>query len=280
MDNKKLREHWHRIIFGYNTPAGRTFDVILLLAIVLSVVAVFLESITVIESRYHSIFYALEWGFTILFTIEYVARLWVARKPLRYMTSFFGIVDLLSILPTYISILLPGTHYLLTIRILRVIRVFRIFKLAGHMKESHMIISALYASRQKLTVFLTTIMLLVVIIGSMMYVIEAGSNSGFDNIPRSIYWAIVTMTTVGYGDISPATPLGQFLAAVVMIMGYAIIAVPTGIVSVAMSKMDRPSHDEVDHRHCAHCDSEGHYSDATFCFHCGRPLKISTKKVS
>lgn len=280
MDNKERRAHWHRIIFGFNTPAGRAFDVIVLVAIILSVLIVFLESVTVIESRFRSVFFALEWAFTILFTIEYAVRLWVARKPLRYMTSFFGVVDLLSILPTYISLLLPGTHYLLTIRILRVLRVFRIFKLAGHMKESHMIISALYASRQKLTVFLTTIALLVVIIGSMMYVIEAGTNSGFDNIPRSIYWAIVTMTTVGYGDISPATPLGQLLAAVVMIMGYAIIAVPTGIVSVAMSKVERPSHDEVDHRHCLNCDAEGHYADATFCFHCGRPLKILKKKVN
>lgn len=193
-------------------------------------------------------------------------------------------MDLLSILPTYISLLLPGTHYLLTIRILRVIRVFRIFKLAGHMKESHMIVAALYASRKKLTVFVTTVLLLVIIIGSMMYVIEAGSNSGFDNIPRSIYWAIVTMTTVGYGDISPATPLGQLLAAVVMIMGYAIIAVPTGIVSVAISKADSKPNSKTDFDHtsepdpenrtCHHCGSDGHYSDATFCFHCGRPLKI------
>lgn len=187
MDNQERREHWHRIIFGYNTPAGRAFDIIVLVAIVLSVLIVFLESVSEIASRHRTLFLTLEWCFTILFTIEYLVRLWVARKPLRYMTSFFGVVDLLSILPTYISLLLPGTHYLLTIRILRVIRVFRIFKLAAHMKESHMIISALYASRQKLTVFITTVLLLVVIIGSMMYVIEAGSGSGFDNIPRSIY---------------------------------------------------------------------------------------------
>ncbi len=270
------REEWHRIIFGFNTAAGRTFDVILLVAIILSVLAVFLESVTEIESKHRWIFVVLEWGFTVLFTIEYIARLWVARKPFRYMTSFFGVVDLLSILPTYISLLLPGTHYLLTIRILRVIRVFRIFKLAGHLKESHMIVAALYASRKKLTVFLTTVLLLVIIIGSIMYVIEAGSNSGFDNIPRSIYWAIVTLTTVGYGDISPATPLGQFLAAVVMILGYAIIAVPTGIVSVAISRMEPEREPDGDHRVCKHCDSEGHYTEAVFCFQCGRPLKIKS----
>lgn len=277
MGKQVQREHWHRIIFGYNTPGGRAFDVILLIAIVLSVLVVFLESVSSIESRFRAVFYALEWGFTILFTIEYIIRLWVSRKPIRYASSFFGMVDLLSILPTYISLLLPGAHYLLTIRVLRVIRVFRIFKLAGHLKESSMIVAALYASRKKLTVFLTTVFLLVIIIGSAMYVIEAGSNSGFDNIPRSIYWSIVTLTTVGYGDISPATPLGQLLAALVMILGYAIIAVPTGIVSVAISRIDKPQSNDQDQRVCGHCESEGHLSDATFCFHCGRPLKIAEK---
>lgn len=269
MSLDSIRERWWKIVFESDTPAGKAFDVLLLVAIVLSVLTVFLESIVRLEIRYGEYFLALEWIFTALFTIEYLLRLWLARKPLRYATSFFGIVDLLAVLPTYISLILPGTHYLLTIRVLRVIRVFRVFKLVDHLKESRIILEALRASRMKITVFLTAVLLLVVFIGSLLYVVEAGSNSGFDSIPRSMYWAIVTLTTVGYGDISPATPLGQFLAAVVMVLGYSIIAVPTGIVSVAMSQA---THQATTMRVCAHCMTEDHRDSAEFCYQCGTKL--------
>jgi voltage-gated potassium channel len=212
--------------------------------------------------------YVIEWFFTILFTLEYILRLFSVRKPWRYAASFFGIVDLLAIIPTYIGVFMPGTHYLLVIRILRLLRVFRIFKLTGYLSEAHIIGSALLASRKKISVFLLTVMTLVVIIGALIYVVE-GEENGFANIPVSVYWAIVTLTTVGYGDLSPQTPFGKMLAAVVMVGGYGIIAVPTGIVTVEFSQAMKKN---ISTEACPVCSSEGHDPDARHCKYCGAKL--------
>jgi voltage-gated potassium channel len=225
----------HEIIFEADTPAGKAFDVVLIVTIMLSVLVVMLDSVKHIEAAYGGLLRAIEWGFTFLFTVEYVLRLLCVTRPLRYATSFFGLVDLLAILPTYLSLVLPGTHYLLVIRTLRVLRVFRVLKLVQYLQEAQRLRRALYASRRKITVFLLTVLTLVIIIGALMYVIE-GEENGFTSIPRSIYWTIVTLTTVGYGDIAPQTFLGQTLAVMAMILGYGIIAVPTGIVTVELSR--------------------------------------------
>ncbi|MGD8726791.1 MAG: ion transporter, partial [Gemmatimonadales bacterium] len=211
---------------------------------------------------------AVEWGFTILFSVEYALRLWCSPRPTRYARSFFGVVDLLAILPTYLSLVLPGGQALLSVRALRLLRVFRILKLAHHVSESRVLMRALGQSRDKITVFVATILTLVVILGSMMYLIEGGSH-GFTSIPRSVYWAIVTLTTVGYGDIAPQTNLGQALAAVIMIMGYAIIAVPTGIVTVELGNIERQTRMD---RICGRCGAPGHESDARHCKQCGAKL--------
>ncbi len=253
------------IIFGTDTPAGRTFDVILIGVIVASVIAVLLESVAAIRLRYEFELHALEWVFTILFTIEYVLRLLCAVRPARYARSFFGLVDLLATIPTYLSLLLPGAQFLLVIRLLRILRVFRVLKLAKYVTEADVLISALRASRHKIALFVFSVLTLVVILGSLMYLVE-GEEHGFTSIPRSIYWAIVTLTTVGYGDISPQTNLGQFLASVIMIMGYGIIAVPTGIVTaeIVSGQGNRLT--------CPRCDSSDHRADAVYCLHCGERL--------
>ncbi len=267
-----FKEKVYDIIFEADTPWGKFFDVSLLIIILLSVLVVMLETVGPIQERYQNLFFVLEWVFTIIFTIEYILRLYCVYKPMKYATSFFGIVDLLAILPTYLSLFIYGTHYLVVIRALRLLRVFRIFKLGHFIKESKIITDALKASRAKITVFLFSVLLLVVIIGSIMYLIEGGQpESGFSSIPRSVYWAIVTLTTVGYGDIAPQTEIGQFFAAVVMIMGYAIIAVPTGIVSAEMVQSARA---EALNTHCCqHCSREGHDNDAKFCKYCGAELR-------
>jgi voltage-gated potassium channel len=262
------RRRLHEVIFEADTPAGKLFDVILIGSIVLSVLAVMLDSVAAIGNRYGSLLYGVEWFFTVLFTIEYVLRMLAIGRPLSYVTSFFGVVDLLAILPTYVSIFVPGTRYLLVIRILRVLRIFRVFKLVQYVGESHLLLQALRASRKKITVFLFTVFTLVVIFGSLIYLIE-GVENGFTSIPRSIYWAIVTLTTVGYGDISPQTGLGQSLAAIIMILGYGIIAVPTGIVSVEMSQAFKR---QVSTQACPECGAEGHDPDARFCKYCGSSL--------
>ena len=266
------REKIFEIIFGAETPSGKWFDIILLVAIVASVVTVMLESIDDLNERFATTFLYLEWIFTILFTIEYGLRLYVVRSPLKYATSFYGIIDLLSILPTYLSFFVVGSQYLLVIRALRLLRIFRIFKLGHYMGESRMIIEAMKASRTKIFVFLYFIVIVVIIVGSMMYFIEGGTNSKFTSIPRSIYWAIVTLTTVGYGDISPTTNIGQFLSAIVMILGYAVIAVPTGIVSAEFASQD--NHKKNIHHACINCSKEGHDDDAKFCKFCGEKLTI------
>lgn len=267
--SSRWRQKLHEIIFESDTLEGKAFDVALLILIVLSTVIVMLESIPAVHSQYYEKFLVVEWGFTIIFTIEYILRLLSVRRPVRYATSFYGIVDLLAILPTYLSILFPGGQYFLVVRVLRLLRVFRIFKLAEYINDAQVITRALVASRRKIGVFMMTVLLLVVIIGAMIYVIE-GSASGFTDIPTSIYWAIVTLTTVGYGDIAPRTALGKALASLVMLIGYSVIAVPTGIVSAELSRSRRP--EPVSSQACPYCSREGHDDDAIFCKYCGSPL--------
>jgi len=233
----KLREQIYVIIFEADTRAGKAFDLALIFFILLSVLLVMLDSIIGIHDQWGAWLLGGEWLITVLFTLEYLLRLAVARRPGRYARSFYGVVDLLSILPNYLSIFLPGMQFLTTVRIMRILRIFRILKLVQFLGEGSNLWQALKRSRHKITVFLTTVMTVVVVVGSLMYLIE-GAGSGFTSIPKSIYWAIVTMTTVGYGDIAPATPLGQIVASLLMIVGYGIIAVPTGIVT---SEMMRPS---------------------------------------
>ena len=262
------RVRLHEVIFEADTAAGRAFDVLLLWCIVLSVLAVLLESVAAVHERYAWFLRAAEWAFTILFTVEYVLRLVSVGRPLRYASSFFGVVDLLAIVPTYLSVLLPGAQTLLVIRALRLLRVFRVLKLVRFVEEARVLGQALRASRHKITVFLGTVATLVLIVGTLMYLIEGEAN-GFDSIPRSIYWAIVTLTTVGYGDIAPTTVLGQMLASVVMILGYSIIAVPTGIVTVELSKATK---EQVSTQACPQCSAEGHDADAKHCKYCGARL--------
>jgi len=265
---KTWRVNLYEIIFEADTPAGKFFDVLLIWAILISVTVVFLESINVLKAGYGEWFSILEWVFTILFTIEYVLRIICVRKPFRYIFSFYGVVDFLAIVPTYLSLLVTGSQYLLVIRILRLLRVFRVFKLTHLVKQSDVLVKALKASRAKIAVFLFAVVTLVVIIGTLMYVIE-GPENGFTSIPVSMYWTIVTLTTVGYGDISPQSPVGQLLASMVMIMGYGIIAVPTGIVSVELASATRKP---VTTQVCPNCLSEGHDNDAVHCKFCGAKL--------
>src|SRR5215207_899247 len=263
-----FRGRLHEVIFEADTRAGRAFDVVLIGLILLSALAVMLESIRGVRERYGAELYAAEWGFTILFTLEYVLRLASVRRPLRYAASFFGVVDLLAIVPTYLSLLVPGSHYLLVVRILRLLRIFRVLKLAEHLTEADVLMRALRASRHKISVFLLTVLTMVVIIGTLLYVIE-GEEHGFTSIPVGIYWAVVTLTTVGYRDISPKTPVGQTLAAVVMIIGYGIIAVPTGIVTVEIAQAARKP---VSTQSCPECSAQGHDADAVYCKYCASKL--------
>ena len=265
---KPWRINLYEIIFEADTPTGKLFDVLLIWAILLSVTVVFLESISVLKADYGDWFNLLEWVFTILFTIEYVLRIIGVRKPTRYIFSFYGVVDFLAIAPTYLSLLITGSQYLLVIRILRLLRVFRVFKLSHLVKQSDVLVNAMKASRAKIAVFLFTVVTLVVIIGALMYVIE-GPENGFTSIPVSMYWAIVTLTTVGYGDISPQSPVGQLLASMVMIMGYGIIAVPTGIVSVEIASATKK---QITTQVCPSCLSAGHDNDAAHCKFCGAKL--------
>jgi len=266
--SNRLQSRLHEIIFEADTPAGKLFDVLLILSIVISVVLVMLDSVSSIRQSYGNLLYIGEWVFTILFTIEYLLRLYSIGRPLSYATSFFGVVDLLAILPTYLSLIFPGTQYFLVIRVLRVLRIFRVLKLVQYVGESRLLMRAMRASSRKITVFIFVVLTLVVIFGSLMYIIE-DPQSGFTSIPQSIYWAIVTLTTVGYGDISPQTGLGQTLAALIMIIGYAIIAVPTGIVTAELTQRHKKS---VSTQSCPQCSAEGHDPDAQYCKYCGSTL--------
>jgi len=265
-----FHQELYTIIFQSDTRLGKAFDVVLLVVIVSSIVIVMLESVTSINVKYSQIFYYLEWIFTILFTVEYIARIWVSPNPKKYVTSFFGIIDLLSILPAYISIFFAGYHSLIIFRSFRLLRVFRIFKLVRFVGEASHLRQALVASRAKITVFLAAVGIIVVIMGTIMYIVE-GAENGFTSIPRSMYWAIVTLTTVGYGDIAPSTVLGQALASVIMIMGYAIIAVPTGIVTSEIAKAGFKQKSSTA-RICPNCESQITDDDAIYCKHCGTEM--------
>jgi voltage-gated potassium channel len=271
-DGKSLspwRESLNTIIFGSETLKGKVFDLGLSVCILLSVLVVMLESVDFIHKRYTEALFIAEWFFTVLFTIEYALRLITVRRPWLYFKSFFGLVDLLAILPSYLILLMPGGQGLLSIRILRLLRIFRIFKLSEYLSEAQLMMAALNKSVRKITVFLYAVLMLVVVCGTLMYVVE-GSEAGFTSIPVSIYWAIVTLTTVGYGDISPHTPLGQFLASLIMIMGYGIIAVPTGIYSAELIKSYGP--EKIRNDACPDCGKTGHDFDAEFCKYCGHQL--------
>lgn len=266
------REKLRVIIFEADTPAGKAFDVGLLMAILLSVLAVLLDSVTTFRSQHGQLLTSAEWIFTLLFTAEYALRLICSPRPLHYARSFFGVVDLLAILPTYLSLLFPGAESMIVIRGLRLLRVFRVFKLGQFLGEASLLRNALASSRHKITVFLGTITILVTILGAAMYLIE-GEENGFTSIPVAIYWAIVTMTTVGYGDMAPTTVSGKVLASFVMIMGYSIIAVPTGIVTAEIVETAAASR-RITTRSCSNCLSEGHDRDATYCKDCATPLEV------
>ena len=267
-ERMSARHRTRIVIFGHDTPAGKLFDVVLIWLILASVLVVMLESVPSIRADYRPWLRGAEWAFTLLFTVEYVLRLWCAPSALRYARSFYGIVDLLAIVPTYLTLFVPGGQALLTVRALRLLRVFRVLKLAHYVSEASVLTRALRASRHKITVFVAGVLTLVVILGSMMYLVE-GAAHGFTSIPTSVYWAIVTLTTVGYGDIAPQTPVGQMLAAFIMIMGYAIIAVPTGIVTVEIGAAQRRA---AELRGCPRCGLTGHESDARHCKRCGERL--------
>jgi voltage-gated potassium channel len=264
-----LRLKFYEIIFEADTRAGRMFDVILLVMIIASVIVVILESVEAFRLEFGAWFRGIEWFFTILFSLEYIARCWTVVNKRKYIFSFFGIIDLLSILPSILALAFVGVQSFIVIRSLRLLRIFRIFKLSRYVGEGQNLIRALKASQHKITVFLLTVLTSVVIMGTVMFIVE-GPENGFSSIPRSIYWAIVTMTTVGYGDIAPKTPLGQTLASFIMILGYGIIAVPTGIVSAEMVQLK--SEKKITTQVCPHCLKEGHDPDAIFCKFCGSNL--------
>ena len=263
------RERLRSIIFLADTRAGRLFDVVLIVVIIASVLVVLIESSVTTGKAWSLLLRAAEWTFTMIFLAEYLARLIAVRQPLRYVVSFFGIIDLLAVLPAFLGLVLPGSHYLTVLRLLRVLRVFRVLKLVPYMAEAAVIMGALRASRRKITVFLFSVLIIAVVLGSLIYVIE-GEENGFTSIPRSMYWTIVTLTTVGYGDLTPRTGLGQALAAIIMIMGYGIIAVPTGLVTAQVVSETMHARDR---RRCRECGRAGHERDADFCRHCGSQLR-------
>jgi voltage-gated potassium channel len=267
LSGKRLR--LYEIIFEADTDAGKKFDIILLSCIIASVIIIILESVQVIHERFGSELRIIEWFFTLVFTLEYLARLWTVPNKKKYIFSFFGIIDLLSILPTYLGILFAGAQSFMVIRSLRLLRIFRIFKLSRYIGEGQNLARAMKASLHKIIVFLLAVLTSVIIFGTLMFMIE-GPDNGFSSIPQSIYWAIVTMTTVGYGDIAPQTPLGQTLASLIMILGYGIIAVPTGIVSAEMVQIK--SREKISTQVCPNCLKEGHDADATHCKYCGAAL--------
>ncbi|NVJ61037.1 MAG: ion transporter [Gammaproteobacteria bacterium] len=270
------REKLNEVIFGAETQLGKAFDVVLIVSILLSVLAIMLDSVSSIRLDYGKWLWRIEWFFTIMFTVEYIARLVCVRKPLLYVKSFYGLVDLLSVIPTYLTLFISGAKYMLVIRILRVLRLFRILKLAEYVGEANVLIRALTNSRHKIFVFLYTVLTLVVVFGSLLYVVE-GEENGFTSIPKSVYWAIVTLTTVGYGDIAPSTPLGQFIAAAIMIMGYGIIAVPTGIYS---AELVRAYTGKENNEACPTCGQSGHDYDADYCKYCGHVLEIEEESAT
>ncbi|HCT40836.1 MAG TPA: ion transporter [Moraxellaceae bacterium] len=258
----------HRVIFGTDTRAGQLFDITLLCVIVASVIVATLDSLETPHRQLHAMLLVLEWGFTLIFTVEYGLRLWCSPHPWRYARSFFGVIDLLAVLPTYLGLFYADANLLLVIRLVRVLRVFRILRLFAYWNDANMLLRSLYSSRRKITVFLATVFVAAIIFGALLYVVE-GPEHGFTSIPKSIYWAVITITTVGYGDLVPKTGLGQAIATLVMLVGYSVIAIPTGIfTSDLLMEMQRQRND----RHCPDCAASGHESDAKFCRHCGHDL--------
>jgi len=266
----KLKKKIYIIIFGTETPAGKMFDVALLTMIILSVTVVILESVRPLRESYHDLFTNVEWIFTLVFTLEYLLRIYSAPNPRKYITSFFGIIDLLAILPTYMGLIFDQSTFLLTIRALRLLRIFRVFKLGRYLKEAAILVKALQLSIHKIIVFFGAVLTLVLILGSLLYLIE-GEENGYTSIPQSVYWAIVTITTVGYGDIAPVTVLGKILASIAMLTGFSIIAVPTGIISVEISKAVR-SEKKSRAKSCSDCGHDTHDNDAVYCKICGKKL--------
>ncbi len=264
------KERLHEIIYEADTSAGKWFDITLLFLIIASIAVVMLESVTEIGSNYKTQLNIAEWIITILFTLEYIARIVTIKKSSEYIFSFYGIIDFFSTIPKYILFFFGGTHALVALRALRLLRVFRILKLARFIGEGNQLLNALKASRAKISVFLLAIFMLCIILGTVMYMVEAGSGGGFTSIPRSVYWAIVTLTTVGYGDIAPVTAFGQFIASIIMILGYAVIAVPTGIVSSEMTKDHKNIH--LNTQNCSHCAATNHRDNAEYCYECGERL--------
>jgi len=273
LSQKNNKSTWksklHEIIYEADTPAGKLFDIILLIFILASVLFVMLESVSSINSTYHEFFNIAEWVITILFTIEYFARIICIKKPSQYIFSFYGIVDLLSTIPKYLAVFFVGGHALVALRALRLLRVFRILKLARYIGASNNLMLALKASKAKIFVFLFFVFIISIILGTVMYLVESNQDSGFTSIPESVYWAIVTLTTVGYGDIAPVTPLGHFIAALVMIMGYGIIAIPTGIITAEYISSEKV---QTNTQSCQSCSAEDHKDSAGFCYECGHKL--------
>ena len=270
-NKKNWRYKLHEIIYEADTPLGRLFDIILLILILLSVVIVMLESVKSIDLQYHKLFYVIEWIITIFFTIEYIARVITVNKPKNYIFSFYGIIDFLSTIPLYLSFILVGSNYLLTVRALRLLRVFRILKITRYVGEGNKLRKALIESRAKIFIFIFAVLIVAIIAGTLMYLIE-GEESGFKSIPVSVYWCIVTLTTVGFGDIAPVTPAGQFLASIIMILGYGVIAVPTGIVSAQYMRKAADDHVNINSQSCQNCGAKKHRDGAKYCHKCGYPL--------
>ena len=276
MTANNLKSKLHTIIYEADTPMGKLFDVVLLILILVSVILVMLESVTSIDTHYHDLLYFGEWVITIFFTIEYILRIITVKKASNYIFSFYGIIDFLSTIPLYLSFILAGSNALLAVRALRLLRVFRILKITRYMGEANKLNKALRDSKPKILVFLFAVLILSIIAGTIMYLVE-GEQSGFVSIPVSVYWCIVTLTTVGFGDIAPVTPLGQFIAAIIMIMGYGIIAVPTGIVSAEYASkkthtVDDPEYIHVNTQSCQNCNENNHHDNAEFCHKCGSTL--------
>ena len=263
------RNRLHEIIYEADTKEGKLFDVVLLWLILLSIVLVMLESVVEYNAKYGHIFNALEWTITGLFVIEYILRIISVKRPFEYIFSFFGVIDFLSVIPKFLSVFFVGTQALVALRSLRLLRVFRILKLSRYLGESQKLTSSLRASRTRISVFLFAILIICIILGTVMYMLE-GSENGFTSIPRSVYWAIVTLTTVGYGDIAPQTTIGQLIASIIMILGYAIIAIPTGIITSEMNKENETEH--ISTQSCTHCSAEYHRHNAVYCYRCGNRL--------
>ena len=275
MVKTSFREKTYRVIFGTDTSAGQRFDIALIYFILFSVLAVVLSSIESLQTQYGAWLFRLEWAFTLLFSMEYLLRIYSSPKPLRYIFSFYGLVDLLSIIPTYVALLFPGANYWLVVRLLRVLRIFRVFKLVRYLSEANLLLRSMYAARRKVLVFFTAVLVLCVIFGSLMFLVE-GPDNGFTSIPRSIYWTIVTITTVGYGDITPQTVIGQIIATMAMLTGYSIIAIPTGIFTAEIA---REMITESNNRQCNVCNRIGHHAEDEYCFQCGVTLPVRMIKV-